>query len=111
MRLSNQDLEQIVSASKERNLTEGITGILIYHDGSFLQVLEGASSALARTMARIESDSRHRSVITLLRKPITEREFGQWSMELITPQSGPSPLGGSASQAQVLMRSFAHNAR
>ncbi len=44
--MSDADLESLLSASRERNGKLGITGILVYSGGSFMQVLEGSASTV-----------------------------------------------------------------
>ncbi len=58
----------------------GITGLLLYRDGSFAQFLEGPADAVDSLYDRIERDPRHHGVIRVLRQPVTKRDFRQWSM-------------------------------
>ncbi|MCX8496776.1 MAG: BLUF domain-containing protein [Akkermansiaceae bacterium] len=62
------------------NHSAGITGALFYHDGYFLQVIEGEEAAIRRLYAKIQKDQLHRTVTTLFEEPIREREFSKWSM-------------------------------
>lgn len=54
--------------------------MLLYVDGSFFQVLEGSADAVDALFARIALDPRHRSVVTIIREPISQRAFGEWTM-------------------------------
>jgi hypothetical protein len=56
--------------------------MLLYVDGSFIQVLEGEPDAVQETYTRILADSRHHQVYKLLDEPITVRDFPDWSMGL-----------------------------
>jgi len=58
--LTGHDLENILSVSRRNNLRDGITGLLIYHEGSFLQVLEGPDAKIEASFERISSDPRHK---------------------------------------------------
>lgn len=78
--LTDLELGQIMEVSVRRNLASGITGMLLYLDGSFMQVLEGESAAVAETLIRIERDPRHTDIIVIHNAPLAAREFGQWSM-------------------------------
>ena len=78
--LQQSDLLSILDASIRNNPPRGITGMLLYARGSFMQVLEGEESAVAETMARIHADKRHHDIFELSHTPITTREFGSWSM-------------------------------
>ena len=75
-----QEIIDILQASRKNNVRLGITGILVYRDGNFMQVLEGTEKNIAELMSSIGKDSRHRGVLVLLKKKIAERQFPQWSM-------------------------------
>ncbi|MEJ1969625.1 MAG: BLUF domain-containing protein [Rhizomicrobium sp.] len=73
-------LESILAASRRANAAAGVTGLLLYLDGAFLQVLEGEAEAVDETYARILRDDRHWDVQTLLAQDAADRAFGEWSM-------------------------------
>jgi len=79
------DLVALLERSRRSNEAVGITGLLLYRDGNFMQVLEGEEEAVVATHAR----TRHRGLITLLQEPIKKRAFGEWSMGFRN-LSGPS---------------------
>ena len=70
----------ILTASRENNAREDITGGLLFSTGCFAQVLEGPSAAVEATFERIQCDDRHNDVILLEAGSITERAFPNWSM-------------------------------
>ena len=72
--------ESILSQSKAHNPTSGITGILCYGGGIFLQALEGGRSAVSELYGHIQKDSRHKDVVLLHYEEIMERRFGGWTM-------------------------------
>ncbi|MCG8591615.1 MAG: BLUF domain-containing protein [Proteobacteria bacterium] len=78
--LSDEDLESILEAARRNNTVAQVTGMLVYHEGSFLQVLEGEREIVEALFDRIESDPRHTSAMVLLRAEVPERGFDQWSM-------------------------------
>jgi hypothetical protein len=74
-------LKRLLITSRMRNQAVGITGMLVYDHGVFLQALEGDASAVKATFERIERDARHRHVSVLFRDPSAPaRSFGEWSM-------------------------------
>lgn len=78
--MDEEELLAILETSRSCNTNDYITGMLLYKDGSFMQVLEGNESTIERTYARIAKDRRHEGLI-LLRKGKTEnRNFPGWSM-------------------------------
>ena len=58
----------------------GITGMLLYNDGNFMQVLEGEEEGVRDLFGKITRDPRHRGIITLLQEHQRERQFPEWSM-------------------------------
>ncbi|TXI21158.1 MAG: BLUF domain-containing protein [Roseateles sp.] len=77
---TDADLAAILKASREHNPAEGITGLLCFADGVFVQVLEGGRNAVNARYKRIVQDERHRDVILLGYEEITERGFPGWTM-------------------------------
>jgi hypothetical protein len=73
-------LEEILSVSARNNTPAGITGLLLYAGGTYMQVLEGEEEAVSATHRRIEHDPRHTGIIVLEHAPITVRSLAQWSM-------------------------------
>lgn len=78
--MSNDEVRQILHASRLNNLSKGITGLLLYRDGSFAQFLEGPTHAVDSLYDKIERDPRHHGIIRVLRQPVTKRDFRHWSM-------------------------------
>ena len=70
----------ILDAARRKNASLSITGMLLYTEGSFFQVLEGPSDALASLLATIKNDSRHASVTKIIDEPIARRDFPDWKM-------------------------------
>lgn len=86
---TRQELEILLVKARKKNEERGITGILCYRDGNFLQVIEGEETAVRRLLSEIESDPRHRRIITLFQETIPEREFSEWSMAFRDLESDP----------------------
>jgi hypothetical protein len=78
--VDQDELLAILRKSKSHNPTLGITGVLCFSEGIFLQVLEGGRSAVNQLYNRIASDSRHTDVELLCYEEIGERRFAGWSM-------------------------------
>lgn len=84
-------LHRIVAASIGNNRLQDITGLLVAHDGWFLQVLEGSETALTSLMSRIARDPRHRGVRVLSQAPAEARLFQDWNMAgaRLSPEADP----------------------
>lgn len=78
--LSSDTVAEILIKSRFNNERDGITGLLVYRDGSVLQFLEGEPESVNRLFNRISADTRHRQVIRLYEKHISQREFPEWTM-------------------------------
>ena len=74
------ELREMLKEANERNKEAGITGMLLYKDGQFMQVLEGTAEAVTTTFSRISKDSRHHGLMVLLKGAVQERRFPGWSM-------------------------------
>lgn len=73
-------LAEILGASRRNNPAVDITGMLLAHDGWFLQALEGQRPHLDTRMKAIADDPRHSDIEILSFDPIQSRAFGAWSM-------------------------------
>jgi FAD-dependent sensor of blue light len=73
-------IEDILAQSRQHNAACGITGILCYGGGVFLQAIEGGRSAVNALYGHILRDPRHRDVELLHFEEIVERRFGGWTM-------------------------------
>jgi|SRR5271167_287886 len=77
---SERELEDLLERSRRNNSALGITGILLYKEGNFMQCLEGPKEAVCTLAARIKSDPRHRGMLILLQGQHTQSEFSEWAM-------------------------------
>jgi hypothetical protein len=73
-------IEAILTQSRHFNPTCGITGILCYGGGIFLQAIEGGRMAVSELYGHIQKDARHKDVVLLHYEEISERRFGGWTM-------------------------------
>ena len=73
-------IEAILSQARQHNPVSGITGILCYGGGIFLQAIEGGRMQVSDLFGHIQKDPRHKDVAMLHFEEISERRFGGWSM-------------------------------
>jgi len=78
--LKREDLRAIASSAQRRNRTLGLTGLLLFVEGDFLQVIEGPGTAVERLFGVIETDPRNEWVTRLAIERILRRAFDGWSM-------------------------------
>jgi hypothetical protein len=77
---SESAIEAILTQSRQYNPTSGITGILCYGGGIFLQAIEGGRMPVSDLYGHIQKDPRHKDVVLLHYEEIAERRFGGWTM-------------------------------
>jgi hypothetical protein len=77
---TSEELSALLDKCRRNNEALGITGMLLYRDGNFMQAIEGPQDAVSRLHAKIENDPRHRGMLTLVSGPAAAREFTHWSM-------------------------------
>ena len=73
-------VEAIVAQARQHNTASGVTGILCYGGGIFLQAIEGGRMQVSELFGTILRDPRHKDVALLDYEEILERRFGGWSM-------------------------------
>ena len=102
--LTETDLSRLLTGAQARNRSDGITGMLLYAQDSFLQQLEGEDAAVEETFARIAGDERHTDVRVLSRREVDARRFPGWTMGFEHPEAdslserlpGYRPPGGTS---------------
>jgi hypothetical protein len=77
---TNSQLQMLLTAARRRNTELAVTGILLYGNGCFVQVLEGEETVVQEIYARIRQDTRHENFITFANKPVAKRAFTEWAM-------------------------------
>ena len=79
--VDGSDVFAIVAVSARNNVESELTGVLLFKDGLFLQIIEGPGASINTLMSRLERDNRHSDIRTIARKPITQRAFPKWNMK------------------------------
>lgn len=93
-------VSKILSQSFLWNERVGVTGMLLYSGGFFLQLLEGEESALDETFARIEADSRHRNIRVLMRQPLEDLYLANFPMGCAGIEQTADPIIEEAARAR-----------
>jgi hypothetical protein len=87
---SDEELDKLLATCVSFNASKNISGMLLYGNGKFIQVLEGKGSDVEALFEKIVADSRHSQVNTLIKTHIRKREFNSWSMGFRRLDSGCS---------------------
>lgn len=77
---SEDELSALVAAARARNNALGVTGMLLYDKGRFLQTLEGPVGGLDQVWSSIQRDERHTGIEVLTQHLVGARLFSQWDL-------------------------------
>lgn len=89
--LGQAEIKALLAHSRRNNAAAGISGLMLYHDGGFFQVLEGERAAVEPLFASIREDRRHQNVIVLWQGPVERRLFSDWRMAFVPPSDWSDP--------------------
>lgn len=84
-RFGRAELDALLEVARGRNAALGLTGLLLYANGRFMQYLEGPHDQLAEVVEAIKRDPRHGGLKELAFEPIDMREFADWRMAFFSP--------------------------
>ncbi len=77
------ELHALLRIAQTHNRSKGITGMLVYHNGCFLQLLEGEEQVVLGLMTHIAADKRHHQLKIISQDMVTAREYDGWTMGFI----------------------------
>ena len=80
---TSPELVELLNKARQKNERLNITGLLLYFDSSFIQVLEGDAAAVDGLMESIKADERHEGIAIFFREEVTNREFPDWEMAFL----------------------------
>ena len=75
-----EELDMILDSCKRNNPSLNITGILLYSDSKFIQLVEGEAKTLMELYDKIKKDERHNNPMMISYGPIKEKSFPSWHM-------------------------------
>ena len=78
--LEENEIDSLLKYSRKSNINNDITGVLLYIEGDFLQVIEGEEDVIISLFEKIKMDSRHKGIICVFNEKVKERQFSDWSM-------------------------------
>ena len=77
---SDDELLALLKVARANNARLDVSGMLLYADGNFVQLIEGPDNAVDALYAKISRDPRHTSLLKALDGPISERRFADWTL-------------------------------
>lgn len=78
--MTRAELQTILEDARSGNAARDVTGLLVYVDGVFLQILEGERDTLTSLVSRITNDTRHRDLQIFYQAEVAQRVFANWRM-------------------------------
>ena len=104
---TEEELEALLIKARSNNEKVNVSGMLLYHEGSFIQALEGPKEQVEKIYQKISKDTRHTETRILFKGDSRQRDFHGWSMGFYrSKQSGDENLEGFH---QFLTNGFRHN--
>ncbi len=98
--VDQEALDEILGHARVNNAELDVTGILLFGNGVFIQVLEGEDDVVDRLAMHIEQDPRHRNFDILYEDNIHRRAFGAWDMAYkILDQDSIAYLNGAMAES------------
>lgn len=82
---SEDELAELLSSARAKNLHNQVTGLLLYKEPLFMQLIEGPEDVVLELFETIKQDPRHSKVSGLVRDEIKERTFPDWQMGFVVP--------------------------
>jgi len=79
--LKSNDLNKLFNATIRNNTRSKISGILIYKNGNFLQILEGEADKVDNLYQKICLDTRHHGAILIIETKLCDRIFDSYDKE------------------------------
>lgn len=84
--IGEAEVDRIILSARRNNPAYGITGLLFFGGGLFLQWLEGPRASILQLLPILQADRRHQDLVVISRsEEVRERLFGDWDMELVAP--------------------------
>jgi hypothetical protein len=77
-------LYKILHGARAANAIANVTGLLVFAEGKFLQVLEGQKEVVCALMQKISMDHRHNNVRVVTEQAIDTRIFPSWKMAYVS---------------------------
>lgn len=78
--LDQNDIDNILESSRVNNAQRNITGMLLFIEGNFFQVLEGEANYILEMYEKITKDKRHQNSVIVSHGILEKRIFKDWTM-------------------------------
>lgn len=105
--MNHDQLSTLLQQCRDNNQKNGITGMLLYQNGTFMQMIEGDKQVILDLYDDIRKDDRHTGIHKVLAGDIEERNFEDWSMGFFNmDKAGDLPKYRDYIEENLALRSF-----
>ena len=105
--MNHDQLSTLLQQCRDNNQKNGVTGMLLYQNGTFMQMLEGDKQVILDLYDEIRKDDRHTGFHTVLAGEIAKRNFEDWSMGFFNmDKEGDLPKYRDYIEENLALRSF-----
>lgn len=77
---TQEEIDKILESCKRNNPSLNVTGVLLYSDTKFIQLVEGEANVITGLYDKIKADPRHTNTVMISYNPIREKSFPSWHM-------------------------------
>lgn len=85
--LPEEEIQNLLKLSSRNNNKSEITGILLFSNGNFFQVLEGEKSVVEKLFDTIKQDERHYDIIPIFTRKVQDQKFNSYENAFLSLDS------------------------
>ena len=100
--LDEAEIDTLIETSKQNNMAKGISGLLIYMNRCFLQLLEGEEQKVRELYGKISRDPRHTEPFVYHEQHAVQKAYGSWMTGYRQPMVGS--LDRTSPNSQTIAR-------
>lgn len=89
--LEKEEIKQILNSSKTWNNEHDITGLLLFSEGNFFQVIEGEKEMIPKLFESIKEDKRHHNIIQIFGKDIHKEAYDGYDSDFVSEDANYDP--------------------
>ncbi len=89
--LEKREIEKILSSSKTWNNQNNITGLLLFSDGNFFQIIEGEKVMISKLFEAIKEDKRHHNIMQIFGKDIHKEAYDGYDSDFVSEKADYDP--------------------
>ena len=105
-RYFKKEISDILAVARTNNQRSEITGCLVFHQGVFVQIIEGFREGVFGMYEKIQSDARHLNVTLVWEGSCLNRIFPTWEMAFYNHHSNPLESASQFEKNLVLLSDF-----